>query len=110
MEIHATGVPAPSGDPPTLGGVAGRLLPDAASAPVPTPSPALDQAIARANAAAREAGKTITFSLDRELNKVVVKVVDGTTNEVIRQMPTEEMVEISKSIRDMQGLMLRIRA
>lgn len=106
MEIHATGVPVPSGDPPTPGGVAGRLLPDAASVPVPT----IDQAIARAIAAAREAGKTITFSLDPELNKVVVRVVDGSTNEVIRQMPTEEMVEISKSIRDMQGLMLRIRA
>ncbi|MDX2218603.1 MAG: flagellar protein FlaG [Burkholderiales bacterium] len=106
MEIHATGVPAPSWDPPTPGGVAGRLLPDAASKPAPT----LDQAISRANAAARDAGKAITFVMDSELNKVVVRVIDGNTNEVIRQMPSEEMVEISKSIRDMQGLLLRIRA
>lgn len=111
MEILATGVPAPSGDPPTPGIANGRLLPNAA---VPKPKAAKEQstedAVRRANEAAQAAGKQVQFSYDSELDKVVVKVLDGSTQEVVRQFPSEEMVQISKSIRQMQGLLLSIRA
>jgi flagellar protein FlaG len=110
MEISATGVPVPSGDPPTIGAANGRLLTNANAAQSARPDPTVNEALARANAAARDAGKQLQFSYDSDLDKVVVKVVDGVTNEVIRQMPTKEMVEISKSIRNMQGMLLSIRA
>jgi flagellar protein FlaG len=108
MEISATGVPAHTGDPPTIGAANGRLLTHAKDAS-PKP-PTADEAVAIANQAARDAGKQVQFEYDSELDKVLVKVVDGVTNEVIHQMPTKEMVEISRSIRNMQGLLLRIRA
>jgi flagellar protein FlaG len=110
MEILATGVPAPSGDPPTSGIANGRLLPNAeAPKTQPSKSPSAVEAVKRANEAAQAAGKQVQFSYDAELDTVVVKVLDGGTQEVIRQFPSEEMVQISKSIRQMQGLLLSIR-
>lgn len=111
MEILATGVPAPSGDPPTSGIVNGRLLPHAVSAPAQAEKkPSTEDAVRKANEAAQAAGKQLQFSYDPETDKVVVKVLDGNTQEVVRQMPSEEMIQISKSIRQMQGLLLSIRA
>ncbi|RSM27239.1 flagellar protein FlaG [Aeromonas salmonicida] len=38
---------------------------------------------------------------ERELNKVVIKVVDSDSKSVIRQIPSEELIEISKRIREL---------
>ncbi|MBX9566998.1 flagellar protein FlaG [Aeromonas hydrophila] len=47
----------------------------------------------------RSQGWTVNFSLERELNKVVIKVVDSDSKSVIRQIPSEELLELSKRIR-----------
>lgn len=52
----------------------------------------------------------LQFSVDREVNKVVVKVVDTATKEVIRQFPSEEMLAISKALDKLQGLLLKTQA
>lgn len=43
----------------------------------------------------------LSFSIDEETNASVVKVIDKETNEVIRQIPSEEMLAISKSIDEL---------
>ncbi len=48
----------------------------------------------------------IRFSLDRESKRVVVKIVDPGTEEVVRQIPPEEMLQIMKRIDQMLGLIL----
>jgi flagellar protein FlaG len=40
----------------------------------------------------------------------VVKVIDQQTKEVIRQVPTQEVLEISKAIDRAQGLLIRQQA
>lgn len=50
--------------------------------------------------------KEIQLELERDLGIMVVKVIDGKTNEVIRQIPSEEMVELSKNARDLKGLLI----
>ncbi|MBL8491536.1 MAG: flagellar protein FlaG, partial [Rhodocyclaceae bacterium] len=42
--------------------------------------------------------------------KTVVKVVDGQTGKMIRQIPSEELLAIAESIDRMQGLLLRQKA
>jgi len=37
----------------------------------------------------------------------VVKVVDKETKEVIRQMPSKEVVELAKALDKLQGLMIK---
>lgn len=47
-------------------------------------------------------GWTVNFSLEKDLNQVVIKVVDADTKSMIRQIPSEELLAISKRIRAYQ--------
>ncbi|HEH9426922.1 flagellin [Aeromonas sobria] len=44
-------------------------------------------------------GWTVSFSMEQDLNKVVIKVVDADTKSVIRQIPSEELLAINKRIQ-----------
>lgn len=52
------------------------------------------------------ASTNLKFQVERELDAVVVKVVDSQSNEVIRQIPNEEMVGLVKRMKNFRsGLM-----
>ncbi|WP_421226610.1 flagellar protein FlaG [Aeromonas jandaei] len=44
-------------------------------------------------------GWTVSFSVERDLDKVVIRVVDADTRAVIRQIPSEELLSISKRLQ-----------
>ncbi|MCC7549326.1 MAG: flagellar protein FlaG [Burkholderiales bacterium] len=48
----------------------------------------------------------LRFSVDDDTGKTVVRVVDMSTGETIRQVPSEEVLAISRSIDRLQGLLL----
>ncbi len=48
----------------------------------------------------------LDFSVDKDLNTVVVKVINKETGKVIRQIPPEEMLKIAKRIEEMSGILL----
>lgn len=52
----------------------------------------------------------LQFRLDRELDKLVVTVVEKDSDKVIRQIPSDEMLELAKRIQDLEGLLLDKRA
>lgn len=54
--------------------------------------------------------QNLQFSVDRDTNQTVIRVVDGTTNEVIRQIPSEEVLQLAQSIDRLSGLLLRQKA
>jgi len=45
------------------------------------------------------------FVIDKDLGEVVVKIMDTTKKEVIRQIPSEDAIRLSKNIREMVGLL-----
>lgn len=47
-------------------------------------------------------GWTINFSLIPEFDQPVIKVIDAETKQVIRQIPSEEMLLISKRLQSME--------
>ena len=49
------------------------------------------------------------FSIDQETGRTVVKVTDANTQEVIRQIPAEEILHLDKALERMQGLLLNKR-
>lgn len=49
----------------------------------------------------------LQFSLDDQSGQMVVRVVDQATKEVIRQIPSEEMVAIAQALDRLQGLLVR---
>ncbi|HDZ8925971.1 flagellar protein FlaG [Aeromonas hydrophila] len=47
-------------------------------------------------------GWTVNFSVEKDLDQVVIKVVDAETKSMIRQIPSEELLAISKRIKDLR--------
>ncbi len=52
----------------------------------------------------------LKFTIDESSGADVVKVIDLGTKEVIRQIPSEEMIRIAESIDRLQGLLVRQQA
>jgi flagellar protein FlaG len=44
--------------------------------------------------------QSVNISVDDVTKRIVVKIVDNATNEVVRQLPTEEMLRISRSLAE----------
>lgn len=68
------------------------------------------QALQSINKALQTLSPNLEFSIDTESNRTIVRVMDQSTNEVIRQMPTQEALEISKALDKLQGLLVRQKA
>lgn len=47
---------------------------------------------------------SVRFRVDRELGELLISVVDQRTDEVVRQIPSEEMVELTRRMQEFQGL------
>ncbi|PCI81632.1 MAG: flagellar biosynthesis protein FlaG [SAR86 cluster bacterium] len=62
----------------------------------------LDQAVENVAVYVQNIARDINFSVDANTNTPVVTVTDQFSGEVIRQIPNEEMLEISKSLEDAQ--------
>ncbi|WP_186435155.1 flagellar protein FlaG [Rheinheimera sediminis] len=62
----------------------------------------LGEAVENINQFVNSQGRTLNFSVDEESGKPVVKVVDFETKEVIRQIPSEEVLTMAKAIKKLQ--------
>ena len=49
----------------------------------------------------------LSYVVDRETHSVIIKVMDRDTNEVIRQIPSEEMQKLRATMRDLHGLLFK---
>ena len=47
-------------------------------------------------------GWSVNFSIDNESNKTIIKVVDADTQKTIRQIPSEDLLSISKRIQSLR--------
>jgi len=63
-------------------------------------------AVDKLNDFAGQNASDLVFSKDTDTGKMIVKVVDKATDAVIRQIPSEEAINIAKSIDKMQGLLI----
>ncbi|QLI80128.1 flagellar protein FlaG [Chitinibacter fontanus] len=52
----------------------------------------------------------LEFSTDEDTKLRLVKVIDVASKEVLRQIPTEEVINIAKAIDKLQGLLVRDKA
>ncbi|MEF8752462.1 MAG: flagellar protein FlaG [Accumulibacter sp.] len=49
----------------------------------------------------------IEFSVNDDTGQLVVKIIDRSTKEVIRQMPSAEMIAIAKTLDSIKGLFVK---
>ena len=50
------------------------------------------------------------FSIDEESGRTVVKVIDRETKDVIRQIPSQEALDLAQALDKLQGLLIRQKA
>lgn len=84
------------------------LASNAASAPVRAEQ--LDSAVKAANDFVSGVNHSLLFSVDDETGTSIVKVIDKNTKEVIRQIPSEEMMVIAKALNTIKGLLVHQKA
>lgn len=76
----------------------------------PSSASNVEDAIAKLNDSTALIAQDLHFSIDEESGKTVVKLIDNSTQEVLRQFPSEEALSIARSIDKMQGLLIRDQA
>lgn len=102
--------------------------PVAVAAPVPNPALAKSAAVGATGSAAHErtqveqavakvkqqiqqiSDNRMDFSIDSASGKTVVRITERTTGELIRQIPSEEMLDIARSLDKLQGVLVKQKA
>jgi flagellar protein FlaG len=70
----------------------------------------LTKAVNQMNDSTELLRSNLKFSIDKESGRTVIKVVDSKTDEVIRQIPREEVLAIARSLEKAEGLLFRAKA
>jgi flagellar protein FlaG len=116
---------APAGAPQTLEAAA----PSSAATPAPPAPPAVpappektrtasaeelrssvQDAVKRANETVQVLRSNLQFTVDEATGIDVVKFIDVTTKEVIRQIPSEEMLALARRLDEIKGLLIKDKA
>jgi flagellar protein FlaG len=86
-----------------VGEVAPRAAAQVAAVAAAEPSPQqVRQAVASISQALRQSNSNLEFSIDPGTHRVVVKVLDRETGDLIRQIPSREVLAIAESIGQYQ--------
>lgn len=113
---NTAAAPLPRPTPPTESSAAGATVKTAPAAAPARTDPAKEPAepdpeevtkvVGQINVAMQALSRNIEFSIDTDSKRTVVKIIDQTTKEVIRQMPSAEALEIGKALEKVQGLLI----
>lgn len=84
----------------------------AAAVPEPAPQQPQPEQVQKAVESLKQlietkAPNSLAFSIDDSTGKTIVRISDAETGEMIRQIPSEEMLEIARSLDKMQGMLLQ---
>ena len=88
---------------------ASRLLPDPTGQTAGAPEPSLAAvrlATRQVEQAVRAQTNSLNFSIEQAAGKTLVKVTDSETGQVLRQIPSEEILSLSQVLNNVQGLLL----
>lgn len=70
----------------------------------------VEAALREANEVLVQKGAQLTFELDDQSQRVIVRLVDTTTKEVLRQIPSKEALAIARALSADDGAWRLIRA
>jgi len=70
----------------------------------------LKKAVDKINEKAQQVMRELKFSMDDNSNRVVIKVIDQNTKEVIREIPPEAVLHTAEQIDTLQGILLKEKA
>ena len=84
---------------------------DAVAAPPAPAAPVEDvervrEAVAAINRAAKALNNSVQLSIDAGSGRAVVRVIDSETGQLIRQIPSEEAIELRRALDRITGLLI----
>lgn len=71
---------------------------------------ALRDKVAELNDYMQNLNRSLQFSVDDQSGDTVIKVVDSETEEVVRQIPSEEILRVRNAIEKYRGILLETQA
>jgi flagellar protein FlaG len=80
--------------------------PEPESSTTETKGKDLEQALTRVREVFKKADSRLEFTVDPDLDRVVVKVMDGDSGTIIRQIPQQEVIDLAKRLETPTGLLL----
>lgn len=66
---------------------------------------AVSAAVDKLNYEMKKADNRLSLAVDRDLNRVIIKYKDSKSGEVVRQIPTEAVLDMVKQIDKLKGMM-----
>jgi len=101
--------------PPAVPAVkAKEAAPASAPAPAPVKAPRVDpqdlhrqleEAVSVLNKQMERTGVSLGFSVDKALGRSIVKVVNKESGDLVRQIPSEDVVRVAHSIESLKGIL-----
>jgi flagellar protein FlaG len=85
----------------------------APTAPTPVSTPAredVEQAAIRIKEVLRGTTSRLEIEIDHDLHKAVIKVFSVESGEIIRQIPSQELLDLAKHLDEVKGLLVHERA
>lgn len=70
----------------------------------------VEEAVASMQETTQAMQRNLDFSIDDSTGRMVVKVTDSASGEVIRQMPTEDALRLAESLDEMRSLLFKAQA
>ncbi len=71
---------------------------------------ALRDKVAELNGYMQNLNRSLQFTVDDESGDTVIKVVDSETEELVRQIPSEEILRIRNAVEKYRGILLETQA
>lgn len=65
----------------------------------------IEVALVEVNAFVQSMQRNLSFTIDEQLGDEIISITDAETNEVIRQIPSEELVVLRKKMDDVVGIL-----
>jgi flagellar protein FlaG len=66
----------------------------------------VEQAVRELNAALQIRSVGLQFEVDEDTDKVIVKVLDRDSGELIRQIPSEDIRSLTRALEELKGLLI----
>ena len=109
--VRETSPPAPVEKVDRREGLPERpVIVDATREPTPVPDAReLERIASEVQIRLKQLNTELRFEIEDNVEDLIVKVVDPETEEVIRQIPSEEMVEIRDRIDELVGFLLDVK-
>ncbi len=71
---------------------------------------AVEEIVEGLNGFAQDIQRQLQFTIDEDTGKTVIKVIDVATEQLIRQIPLQDLLELQRRLGDMEGLLFETMA